>query len=521
MLTDLAIRRPVFTAMLAVSLVVLGGVSFFRLGTDLFPDVSLPYVTVVTIYPGAGPQDVEEEVTGPIEDAVAGVSGAEQIFSRSGENFSMVWLQFSMETPIDTAVQEVRERVEGVVRDLPDGAERPRVSRFDVRAFPILSYSIAAGHDPERTRELAEDTIKPALEQIPGVALVRVEGGRRREIQVRLDPERLDAHGLAAGQVFQRLQAENINLPAGRFERGPTEFGVRVDATVATAEEVANLIISGGNEEQLRELGRTVAALARGGQTAVASLPESDRTPLRVRDVGEVAETAVEERTVVRLNGSEAVILEVVKQAGANTVEIADAVKAVMARLQRELPDDVRITRIRDDGEPIQANAHDVERGLVLGGLMAVLVILVFLVDWRGTVISALALPVSVIGTFGIMYALGFTLNILTLMGLALAIGLLIDDSVVVRESITRRIELGDDPFTAAREGTREIRLAVLATTLTVCAVFIPVAFMSGLVGQFFKEFGLTVAGAVLLSLLVAFTLDPMLSARMVRQRAR
>lgn len=518
MLTELAIRRPVLTAMASIVLLVLGVMGFTRLGIDMFPDVSLPFVTVVTVYPGASPSDVEEEVTNIVEDAVAGINGVDGIFSRSAENVSLVWMEFSMETPVDVAVQEVRERVEAVVRDLPDGAERPQVSRFDLNAFPVMVYSVSAGHDAERTRNLAEDVIKPALEQIPGVALVRIEGGRTREIQVRLDPERLEAYGLAPGQIYQRLQQENISIPSGRFESGPTEVGVRVDGRVQTAEEIGAIVISGGTEAQLRELGRTVEALARGGQRGVASLPENDETPVRLRDVAEVIETFREERQVVRLNGREAVILEVVKQSGGNTVAVAEAVAEVLEGLRGQLPPDVGITLVRDEAAPIMENAHDVERALVVGGLMAVLVILIFLVDWRGTLISAMALPVSVIGTFAIMYAAGFTLNMLTLLGLALAIGLLIDDSVVVREAITRRLEQGDDPFTAAREGTKEIRLAVLATTLTVCAVFVPVAFMTGLVGQFFMEFGLTVVGAVLLSLFVAFTLDPMLSARLVKR---
>ena len=519
MLTDLAIRRPILTAMASIVLVVLGVMGFLRLGTDMFPNVSIPFVTVVTVYPGAGPLDVEEEVTNVIEDAIAGINGVKGVHSRSAENFSLVFLEFTLETSVDVAVQEVRERVEGIVRDLPDGAERPQVSRFDVRAFPVLVYSVSVGDDPERTRTIAEEVIKPALEQVPGVALVRVLGGRRREIQVRLDPDRLEANGLAAGQVFQRIQQENVSIPAGRFESGPSEVGVRVDGRVATTEDIERIMLGGGTDELLRDLGRTVTALARDGQSGVASLPELDATPIRVRDVGEVIETYAEERVLVRLNGDEAVILEVVKQSGGNSVAVAQAVLAAFERLRSQLPDDARIDLIRDEAEPIMANAHDVERALVIGGFMAVLVILIFLVDWRGTLISAIALPVSVIGTFALMYALGFTLNMVTLLGLALAIGLLIDDSVVVREAITRRLEMGDDPFHAAREGTKEIRLAVLATTLTVCAVFVPVAFMTGMVGQFFFEFGFTVTGAVMISLFVAFTLDPMLSARLVKRR--
>ena len=518
MLTELAIKRPVLTAMASVVLLVLGIMSFMRLGIEMFPDVSMPFVTILTVYPGASPADVEEEVTNVLEDACAGVNGVKSVFSRSSENASLVWLEFTMETSVDTAVQEVRERVEGVVRNMPDGAERPMVSRFDIRSFPILVYSVSAGDDAERARVIAEDTFKPTLEQIPGVALVRVTGGRTREIQVRLDPERLEAHGLAPGLVYQRLRQENLAIPSGNFESGPSEIGVRVDGRFSTVEDIEDIVLNGGTEEQLRSLGRTVSALARGGQSGVASLPALDDAPIRVRDVAEVIETHREERTIVRLDGEEAVILEIIKQSSGNTVAVAEAVLEELAELQAQHPD-IQVRQIRDEADPIISNAHDVERALIVGGLMAVLIILVFLVDWRGTLISAMALPVSVIGTFAAMHALGFSLNMITLLGLSLAIGLLIDDSVVVREAITRRLEMGDDPFTAARTGTAEIRLAVIATTLTVCAVFVPVAFMSGLVGQFFKEFGLTVAAAVLISTFVALSLDPMLSARLVKVR--
>ena len=491
-LSEISIRRPVFTAMLALSLVVLGGLGLSRLGTELFPDVSFPFVTITTVYPGAGPADVEQQVTRPIEDAVAGIDGVEELKSISRDSVSWVFLKFRLSASIDGVTQEARDRVASVRRDLPDEVEEPKVARFDIRAQPVLVYSVSGQAPVERVRQVIEDRVKPVLEQIEGMALVRVEGGRERELRVLLAQEKLDALNLPVAMVFEALKRENVNIPSGYLRRGPLEVGVRIDAQVRSAEQLRQMVVY---------------------RAPVVG------TPVLLSDVAEVIDGYEEQRVLVRTNGREAVSLEVVKQSGANTLALARKAKTALERLLPTLPDGIDATLLIDGSEVIAENAREVEWAIVFGGAMAVLVILFFLLDVRGTLISALALPTAVIGTFALMYGLGYSLNMMTLMGMSLAIGLLIDDSVVVREAITRRLEAGDEPFLAARRGTAEVGLAVLATSLTICAVFVPVAFMRGMVGQFFKQFGLTVVAAVMLSTFIALTLDPMLSARLSTAR--
>ncbi|MBM4319372.1 MAG: efflux RND transporter permease subunit, partial [Deltaproteobacteria bacterium] len=485
-IAEISIRRPVFTTMMACSLIVLGGLGLSRLGTELFPDVNFPFVTVTTVYPGAGPEDIEQQVTRPIEDAVAGIDGVNELRSYSRENVSFVIIQFKLSADTETVTQEVRDQVAALRRSLPETVEDPRVARLDIRAQSVLVYTAIGRVPVEQVRQVIDDRVRPVLEQVDGVALVRIEGGRERELRVLLQQEKLDSLNLPVAAVFEALRRENINIPSGHLRRGPLEIGVRTDAQVRSAGELERLVVS-----------RTP-----GG------------APVLLADVAEVVDGYKEQRLLVRTNGREAVAVEVVKRAGANTMALAREVKAAMARLVPTLPDGIEATLLVDGSQMIAENAEEVEWAIVFGGAMAVLVILFFLLDVRGTLISSLALPTSVIGTFAVMYALGYSLNMMTLLGLSLAIGLLIDDSVVVREAITRRLEAGEPPFSAARQGTAEVGLAVLATSFTICAVFVPVAFMQGIVGQFFEQFGLTVVAAVLLSCFVALTLDPMLSAR-------
>ncbi len=490
-LSDVAIRRPVFTAMLSLALVVLGMMGYVNLGTDLYPDVSMPFCMVTTIYPGAGPEDVEEEITRPIEDAVAGISGVDRVFSQSREDVSFVFVQFRMKVDPTDATQQVRDKIGVAIGELPFGVEPPVISQFDLSAQPILTFTAASDTDPLALRELLDDQVRPRLEQLDGVAAVNILGGDEREIAIDLDPDRLLASRLTADAVLQRLRAEHLDLPAGRYPAGPSEVGVRVRGEFKNLDEIRAMV--------------------------VANL--QDGSTVRLRDVAMVRESVKEARTKVRINGREAISVEVIKQAGSNTLAVAAAVKETLGALPRQLGQGFRSEVLIDQSLIIEANAHEVWIAIYFGGAMAILIILLFLMDARGTFISALALPTSVIGTLFVMYSLGYTMNQLTLMGLSLAIGLLIDDAVVVRESITRRLEAGEDPALAASRGTQEIALAVLATTFTLCAVFVPVAFMQGMVGQFFRQFGLTITAAVLISLFVAFTLDPMLSARLARAR--
>jgi len=489
-LSDIAIRRPVFTAMMSLSLIVLGVAGFSRLGTDFYPDVSMPFVVVTTPYPGAGPEEVETQVTRPIEDAVAGIAGVKRVASESFENVSSVFIEFKLSVKSDEAIQQVRDKVGIALRDLPRGAESPVVTRYDTAAQPILVFSVSSEASSLELRTLLDDKVRPRLEQIEGVAAANVLGGDKREVAVELFPETLQSLGIDADTVLNKVRAEHLDLPGGRYASGHTETDVRVKGKIADVDALRGTILT---------------HLPTGGA-------------LRLQDVALVREGTAEPRTLVRTNGHDAVAVEVVKQPGSDTVRVSRDVKALLSSLEVELGQGFKATPLIDQSELIEANADEVWTAILFGGAMAVLIILMFLLDLRGTFISALALPTSVVGTLFAMWALGYSLNQLTLLGLSLAIGLLIDDAVVVRESITRRLEAGEDPVTAAQKGTREIALAVLATTLTLCAVFIPVAFMEGIVGRFFRQFGLTITFAVLISLFVAFTLDPMLSARLARR---
>lgn len=486
-LSDVSIKRPVFTAMTALLLVVLGLIGLDRLGTDLFPDVSFPFVAVTTVYRGAGPAEIESQVSKPLEDAVAGISGVENIQSFSRENVSVVFVQFKLTMGLDRAVQEVRDKVASVQNLLPRDIDAPKVARIDIGAAPILTYAVSADLSSGKLRQLIKDRLEPTLAQLDGVAAVRVVGGEVREIRVDIDLDQAKAAGISPGQVAERLGMENLDVPAGRLDLGPTELNVRTLGQFKNVDEIGQLPI------------------VRNTQNGAF---------VRLNEIATVTDSVADRRTIARLNGSEAVIVEVIKQAGSNTVEVAKAVKQTMTQVAPAMGNHFNASLLIDSSTYIEENAKEVWVALVFGGLMAVLIILIFLLDLRGTLISSLALPTSVIGTFFVMYALGYTLNQMTMLALSLAIGLLIDDAVVVREAITHRLEQGESPKAAASNGTRDVFLAVLATTLSLVAVFVPVAFMPGIVGQFFKQFGLTISAAVLISMFISFTLDPMLSSR-------
>jgi HAE1 family hydrophobic/amphiphilic exporter-1 len=486
-ISDTSIRRPVFATMVIMSFMVLGVVSMMRLGIDLFPDVSFPFVNVGVEYPGASPEEVETLVTRPIEDAVAGINGVKRIESSSTESFGRVGIELRLEVDAQAAAAEVREKVAAIRNRLPKEIEDPTIVRFDVAALPIMTFAVGSTQRSDVTRRQIEDDLKPLLEQIDGVAAVEVNGGEVREIQIDLDPGRLEALGLPVSVVAEKLSLENLDLPGGRMTREGQTISLRTKGEFETVAEIEQVILRSD-----------------GGST------------VRVADVGRVVDGFQERTSTTRLNGSDAVSFSIKKQAGANTAAIAERVHAALERARPAFPQfDIR--PVHDDAEFIQANVAQVREHIIFGGVMAVLVIFLFMRDWRSTLISALALPTSVIATFFFMWLSGFTFNMMTLMALSLVIGILIDDAVVVRESIYRHMEHGADPMTAAHRGTSEIGLAVMATTFTILAVFLPVGFMTGLVGQFFKSFALTIAFAVSMSLLVAFTLDPMLSSRFVR----
>jgi HAE1 family hydrophobic/amphiphilic exporter-1 len=487
-LADIAIKRPVFTTMVMAAMMILGIVSFFRLSVELFPDISFPIVSVTTPYPGASPEEIERSITRPIEDAVGTLAGVDEVRSISREGVSQVLVVFDLGTDVDKASIDVRDRVGFARRGMPTGVMDTTFFKIDPSAAPVMTLVLAAPGDARDVYDLAEDVVKPRIEQIPGVAVVNIRGGTKREISVDLDAAKLASFGLSTGQVAQALGAENMNVPAGRFERGGSEASLRVEGEVRSVAELGEVIVG-----------------------------DAGGAPVRLRDVGVVTDGSAERRTLVRVAGQEALALDIVKQGGGNTMAVAEGVKEVLPGLRGALPEGSDLDIVIDSSVFIEENAHEVEVSVVIGGGAAILIIYLFMLDWRSTFISALALPTSVVTTFSFMYMAGFSLNMMTLLGLSLAIGLLIDDAIVVRENIFRYMEMGVPPMEAASRGTKEIALAVLATTFTILAVFVPVGFMSGIMGMFFKQFALTVAGAVTVSLFVAFTLDPMLSARLAR----
>lgn len=483
-LSDVSIKRPVFATMMMVALVVLGTVSYFRLSVDEYPDVTYPVIVVQTAYPGASPEVVERELSKPMEEALNTTEGLKEITSTSMEGASLVRLQFHLGVDVQAMQPEVQGKIGRIRRTLPRDMEEPIVVRFDPNDRPIMSIAVQSAVRPMRElTDLAEEVIGNRIESIPGVGGVQVVGGAAREIRIELDPIALRAYGISPAQVVAAVQRENQEVPAGRVQRGNEERLVRITG------RITDPLLFGD-----------VAVTVRNG------------APIRVRDVGNVVDGTAEKRSASYMGDNPALSLDILKITGANTVEVADQVRVVVEELQRQLPSDISLLVIRDDSAKIREALFDVELTLVLGAILTVMIIYLFLASWRSTVITGLTLPVAIISSFFAMWAFGFTLNTMTLLALSLSIGLLIDDAIVVRENIVRHVGMGKDHYTASKEGTSEIGLAVFATTLAVIAVFIPVAFMGGMIGRIFYQFGVTVAFAVFVSLFVSFTLDPMLS---------
>jgi HAE1 family hydrophobic/amphiphilic exporter-1 len=483
-LSDISIKRPVFATMMMAALVVLGIVSYKRLAIDQYPDVTYPVVVVQTTYRGASPEVVEREISRPIEESLNTVQGIKEITSTSMEGSSMVRAEFNIGVDVLSAQQDVQAKVAALRRQLPQDLDEPVVRHFDPNDRPIME--IAMQSDQRSIRELtdlAEEVAKPRLETVGGVGEVNVVGGTARQIRVQVDPDALRAYALSPAQVSDALARENQEVPAGLVRHGETQRLVRVTGRIQDPRDFAAIPIA-----------------------------TRDGAPVRIGDVATVVDGAEDERSAAYMGDARAVSLDILKISGANTVEVADGVRQTILSLERQLPADIRMSIIQDDSQRIRDSLHDVELTMMLGALLTIAIIYLFLNSWRSTVITGLTLPVSIISAFFIMWVFGFTLNTMTLMGLSLAIGLLIDDAIVVRENIVRHLEMGKDHHRAAKEGTDEIGLAVISTSLAVVAVFIPVAFMGGMIGRIFFQFGVTVAFAVLVSLFVSFTLDPMLS---------
>ncbi|HEX8451950.1 MAG TPA: efflux RND transporter permease subunit [Longimicrobium sp.] len=483
-LSDVSIRRPVFATMMMVTLVVLGIIGYQRLAIDEYPDITYPVVVAQTSYPGASPGVMEREVTRPIEEALNTVQGIQEITSTSAEGSSLVRVQLQLGVDVMAAQQEVQSKVARIRRQLPEDIQDPVIIRFDPNERPIMSIAVQSADRPMRElTDLADEVISTRLESIPGVGGVNLVGGTDRQIRVQLDPAAMSSYGIAPPQVVQALQRENQEVPAGRVRRGDQERLVRITGRVE-------------DPRTFRDI--TVAV--------------RDGVPVRLGDVGGVVDGTAEARSASFLNEGRALSVEILKVSGTNTVDVAERVREQIDQLQRQLPSDVKMTVVSDDSRRIRASLESVQHELILGAILCIAIIYLFLNSWRSTIITGLALPISIISAYFGMWMFGFTMNTMTLLALSLAIGLLIDDAIVVRENIVRHVEMGKDHHQAAREGTSEIGLAVFSTTLAVVAVFIPVAFMGGQIGLIFFQFGVVVAFAVMVSLFVSFTLDPMLS---------
>jgi HAE1 family hydrophobic/amphiphilic exporter-1 len=489
-LSDVSIKRPVFATMMMVALVVLGIVSFNRLAIDEYPDITYPIVIVQSSYPGASPEVMERDVSRPIEEALNTVMGLKELTSTSLNGSSIVRAQFHLEADVMAAQQEVMSKVARIRRSLPPEMDEPIILRFDPNERPIMSIAMQSGERPMRElTSLAEQVVSPRLQSVSGVGGINLAGTETRQIRVELNPDAMRSYGLSVPQVITALREENQEVPAGRVTRGETEDLIRITGRIVEPAAFAN-----------------IAVAVRNG------------VPVRLGDVATIVDGAADKRTAALLGEAgtaedqPALALDILKIAGSNTVEVADSVRAATLALERQLPADVKLRVIRDDSKAIREGLADVELTIVLGAVLTIMIIYLFLNSWRSTIITGLTLPVSIISAFFIMWVFGFTVNTMTLLALSLAIGLLIDDAIVVRENIVRHVHMGKDHVRAAKEGTDEIGLAVFSTTLAVIAVFIPVAFMGGMIGRIFFQFGVTVTFAVLVSLFVSFTLDPMLS---------
>ncbi len=488
-LAEICIRRPVFASMIVLSLVVVGAASYFRLGVDRFPSVDLPTVSVRTTLPGASPQEVESLVTQQIEEVVNTVDGIDELRSISGPGTSFVIATFKLDRNLESAAQDVRDRVSSLGRNLPDDATPPIVQKFDNDSTPVVTISLSGDRSIRELTELGDKTVRVQLERVSGVGEVRVVGGLDRAINIWIDAERLAAYQIPVTAVRSALTRQNANVPGGNVNTGREELVLRTLGRYTDPRAFEDLVIA-----------------------------NVDGSPVRLRDLGRVEDGTKEQRSLARLNGVPTVTLEIRRQSGANTIDVINGIKGELPRITGQLPHDVKMEVIRDQSRYIEDALHEIQKHLVLGSILASLVVLLFMRSWRSTLIAAVAIPCSLISTFGMMRALDFTLNSVTMLALVLMVGVVIDDAIVVLENIFRFIEEKRmEAREAAKEATKDIGLAVLATTLSLVVIFLPVSFMSSISGRFLYQFGITAAVAILVSLLVSFTLTPMMSSRLIR----
>lgn len=484
-LTRISVTHPVFATMMMVALLVMGGFSMQRLGLDQYPNVDVPVVVVITAYPGATPETVETEVTRPVEDALNAIGGLDEVTSTSYEGRSVVVAKFKLEVRSSAAAQEVRDKIAAIEADFPEDAKKPVISRFDPAAEPVLSIAISSTSlDVPALTTLADQRVVRQLTTVAGVGQATLVGARKRQIDVTIDETRMRALEIGINEVVNALRTGNSNSPAGSVVDPVSERTIQVQGRIEEPQALLDMVV------------------ARRGGAAIA-----------LRDIATLSEGAADAENRALYNGQTALAIDIVKVQDANTVQVATDVKKRLDALNAELaPQNVHLRIVTDSSIPIRESVNQVQTTLIEGAALAVAIVFLFLNSWRSTVITGLTLPIAIIGTLAVIDFLGFTLNTLSLLALTLSIGILVDDAIVVRENITRHLHMGKSHLRAALDGTGEIGLAVIATTATIVAVFLPVAFMDGIVGRFFYEFGVTVSAAVLISLFVAFTLDPMLS---------
>ena len=488
-LAALCVRRPVLATVLILALVVIGVFGYLQLGVDRMPKVDFPTVIITTVNPGASAEEIDREISDQIEEAVNTISGLDELRSTSAEGVSIVVATFLLEKNGDVAAQEVRDQVNRVLPQLPETIRQPVIQKFDPDASPVLTIAVSSKRPIRDTTEFADKVLRRALENVSGVGQVLLVGGRQRQINIWLDGGRLRAYNLTVNDVARALAMQNIEMPGGRLETGPQWISVRTRGRVQSVRGFDDIVVR-----------------------------ERDGHAITVADVAKVEDGMAEPASLSNVNGAAAVTLQIRRQSGTNTVAVVNEVKRRLADLRPTLPPDYEIRTTRDASEYIEASIHTVKEHLILGSILAALVVAFFLWNLRSTLIAAIAIPTSIVSTFGLIWYEGFTLNSMTMLALTLSVGIVIDDAIVVIENIYRFIEeKGQAPMKAAVEATREIGLAVLATTLSLVAIFLPMGFMGGIVGRFMQSFGLTMAFAVMVSLLVSFTLTPMLGSRWLK----
>ncbi|WP_180078232.1 efflux RND transporter permease subunit [Acinetobacter sp. YH12208] len=489
--TRISVKYPVFTIMMMFCLMVLGLASWQRMGVEEFPDVDFPFVVVYTNYPGASPETVESEITKKLEDQINTISGLKQVISQSSEGLSMITTEFNLDVPSTTAAQDVRDKIASVTAEFRDEIQDPIVERYDPTANAVMSIVFESNNmDIKALSSYLDQRIVPQLRTVAGVGTVNLLGDAQRQIRIQVEPQKLQAFGLGVDSVINTLKAENIEVPGGTLRSGNSELVIEINSKVLHPLAFGDLIIANKNS-----------------------------VPIFLRQVAEIQDSQAELESAAFLNGKTAVAIDILRSSDSNVIEVVDRTYKILENIETQLPQGTTLQVVVDSSKSIRGTIGDVARTIIEGAVLAVLIVLLFLGSFRSTVITGLTLPIALLGTLTFIWAFGFSINMMTLLALSLSIGLLIDDAIVVRENIVRHADMGKDHVTAALDGTKEIGLAVLATTLTIVAVFLPVAFMGGIIGRFFYQFGVTVSVAVLISMFVSFTLDPMLSAHWAEKK--